>query len=301
VGSPGSSTAYLYLGGAAGVSATPIALSPPVTTSSFGYAVAGAGDVNGDGYADFLVGSYSASATFLYLGGVSGPAVVPVTLTIPIGAFTGAAIAGAGDINGDGYADVVVGADDARRAYLFFGGASGLLPTATVLSWPEGTYYFGWSVAGAGDVDGDGYADLAVGAHIANVVYLYQGRASGVADVPITVNGPRGSQYFGYSIAGAGDVNGDGYADLAVGAHYNFMAFLYQGNASGLSTTPTSLTAPSGSTFFGFSVASTLAPGGQTRLGQALAAVGAPSRPCRRDSSRPACARLTATPTSSAQ
>ena len=147
----------------------------------FGEAASSAGDVNGDGYSDLVVGAPNwadtltyEGAAFLYLGSASG---LPTTASWSVVggqglAYLGRSVAAAGDVNADGYSDVLIGADswdgalvDQGQVQLFIGSGGGLasLPTWTA----EGEQiqaYFGRSVAGAGDVNGDGYDDVAVGA-----------------------------------------------------------------------------------------------------------------------------------------
>ena len=110
------------------------------------------------------------------------------------------------------------------------------------------------------DVNGDGYADAAVGADAfynndVGKAFLYLGGPTGLASSPtVTLSAPD-SQFFGTSIASAGDVNGDGYADLIVGTNYG-LAYLYLGSAAGLNASPdTTLIGPNGAAF-GLSVAS---------------------------------------------
>src|SRR5207302_1566887 len=130
------------------------------------------------------------------------------------------------DVNADGYADVIISAPRAGgsgwpgRAHLYLGGPAGLAATPTTSIDPpagEGGF-FGHSVASAGDVNGDGYADAVIGASLANRAYVYHGGPSGLATAPATsLTGPSGAE-FGWSVASAGDVTGDGYADVIVGA-----------------------------------------------------------------------------------
>jgi hypothetical protein len=276
--------AYLYLGSAVGIASTPATTlsGPDGANSSFGWSVAGIGDVNRDGFGDVAVGAYGAASNtgraYLYLGSASGLSATPATgLTgsEPGGNF-GASIASAGDLNGDGYADLAVGArgpdgfmaSSPGHAYLYLGSSTGLGATpATVLSGPDGVGgAFGGSVGCAGDVNGDGYADVAVGAigvMGTGRVYVYLGGASGLgATAGATVTGPDGQQgAFGRSMS-AGDVNGDGYFDLAIGADTVYgptpnygRAYIVLGGPTGLAATPaTTLTGPDGGNF-GCSVA----------------------------------------------
>jgi FG-GAP repeat/FG-GAP-like repeat len=269
--------AYVYLGSPSGLSTTAAtSLTGPYTNAEYGFSVASAGDVNGDGYADVAVGTDLGGRVDVYLGSGAGVSTTPATtLTGPgnYGNF-GSSVASAGDVNGDGYADVVVGApgvsNGTGRASVYLGSASGLSSTpSVVLTGPDGENGgFGGSVAGAGDVNGDGYADVVIGASgVSNSTgraYLYLGGPSGLSTTPAAVlTGPDAYGDFGQSVSSAADVNGDGYADVVVGApgvsSGTGGAYVFLGGASGLSTTPVaSYTGPGGSGgIFGISVAST--------------------------------------------
>ena len=247
--------AYVYLGGAAGVVDAPAATLVGPDASQFGRSVAGAGDVNGDGFADVVVGANlavsSTGRAYVYLGASSGVSTTPsAILTGPDGVNGGfgSRVASAGDANGDGYADIVVGAPGAvmgGRAYVFAGSATGLAAAATTtLTAPDGGS-FGWSVANAGDVNGDGYADIEVGAPYTTTngrVYVYHGGVSGGATPATTLLDPDGShQSFGVMVAGAGDINGDGYADVGIQGYCptpGGCVYVHLGGAGGLAATP---------------------------------------------------------------
>mgnify|MGYP003380233723 CR=1 FL=1 len=78
-------------------------LSTPTGSTRFGYSVSSAGDVNGDSYGDVIVGSYGSDTAYVYLGGPSGLSASPTTLRSPSGGHFGYSVAGVGDVNGDGY------------------------------------------------------------------------------------------------------------------------------------------------------------------------------------------------------
>lgn len=177
-----------------------------------------------------------------------------------------------GDINGDGFPDVVVGAPQYNggdgRVYVYYGNELGLPDSVgLVLDAPRSGAEFGTSVSILGDVNDDGYADVAVGGPQASVsatgdgaVWIYHGSESGVSDVPDTeiTGSATANAYFGYAVEG-GDINGDGRTDLIVG-EYGYStergrAWIFAGSAGGISTTTKqTLTGPSAGARYGFSV-----------------------------------------------
>ncbi len=227
--------AYVFSGSATGVSTTADTTIPPAETmGNFGAVTVGAGDVNGDGYGDVMVGApntdVSRGSAFLYLGSRDGLRTVPaLILHGPDGRGTafGSALAPIGDVNADGYADVVVGANGAMsgagRAYIYLGSRSGLGNTpAVILDSPAGSgSQFASFVSGAGDVNGDGYTDLAIGATgtTDGNAYVFLGGASVSTMAHVSLDGPDGALGgFGWSVAAAGDLNHDGFDDIALSA-----------------------------------------------------------------------------------
>ena len=238
--------AFVYHGSASGLasSAAWIAESDQ-EDACFGGSVSTAGDVNGDGYADVIVGAayydngqYNEGRTFVYHGSASGlsPTADWTAESDQISAEFGTSVSTAGDVNGDGYADVIVGARmfdsgqvDEGCAFVYHGSTSGLSPNATwIAESDQAEAYFGGSVSTAGDVNGDGYADVIVGAWWYDNgeidegrVFVYHGSASGVTPSAVWIaESDQAEAYFGGSVSTAGDVDGNGYADVIVGAPY---------------------------------------------------------------------------------
>lgn len=248
-----------------------------VDQASTGIQVAGLGDINGDGFGDIAVSGHMASgdATIFILYGHAGTfpgetlldASLPVTTGFRLVESAGAnglgAIGTVGDVNGDGLADILVGATNtnslAGAAIVIFGsparfpvtfdpagvdGTNGFRVTAAT----QGDF-LGFSVDGAGDVNGDGFVDVllaapnhdgAVGAD-SGAAYVLYGKAGGFAPsfslaaldpaAGFEISGVGAGDLAGISVSAAGDVNGDGFADVIVGAQFNGASALQAGQA----------------------------------------------------------------------
>jgi hypothetical protein len=294
-GQPNEGRAFVFHGGASGLSISPTpnwSAEGNLINSYFGAAVASAGDVNGDGYSDVIVGAYNYSNSengegraFVYLGSSIGLSITSAWTaeSDQVNANFGRSVASAGDVNGDGYSDVIVGAvgyddpdSDEGRVHVYHGGPTGLSvsPNWTAES-DQASSYFGYSVASAGDVNGDGYSDVIVGAAtyedptsiLANegTVFVYHGGPSGLSSSSNwSAAGGQAGASFGLSVASAGDVNGDGYSDVIVGA-FTFdntqtndgRAQVFHGSSNGLSVTANwTVGSTRTDASFGFSVAS---------------------------------------------
>lgn len=197
----------------------------------FGFSVSGGGDINGDGYKDFIVGAYGHNSNkgkiYIYKNALKGNDIPDI---ITYGEFQnqlGSSISAAGDVNGDGYDDYIAGApaygDFARgRAYIYFGSAiPDTLPDITINGFTDNSW-FGWSVAGLGDVNADGYDDIAISAPEYNSsqgrVFIYLGGAVMDTVHDLKMSGVTTVSRFGHSISSAGDMNGDGYSDIVIGS-----------------------------------------------------------------------------------
>ncbi len=236
---------------------------------STGWRVSDAGDVNGDDYDDLVISSSIAARAYVIFGRESGfdPSFDLNSLDgsngfVLIG--TGARVASAGDINGDGFDDLILGRADSSRGYVVFGKDSGFAATLS-LSSLNGTDGFqilataggafrelGSSVSGAGDVNGDGFDDIIIGdrldpgaggGNFPGAAFVIFGKSSGfdpTFDVA-SLNGVNGfkisgqgeRRYVGLTADGAGDVNGDGFDDVIVGGSRDFAAYVVFGKASG--------------------------------------------------------------------
>ncbi len=270
VGAPGGDSAYLYAGSATGIATAPSMALSGMAGSGFGTSVAGAGDVNGDGFADVIVGAPAINTVYAYLGSSTGLSNAPdVTLTQLAGRF-GQAVQGAGDLNADGFADVVVGWPQSASASVYMGSAWGLSSTATeTLTGPPGSEFGvaispGCDTIGSATTGSDGYTDIVVGAPGANQVFVYAGSAAGtgVAAVATLIAASGGAcpsrlpVGFGAAVDCVGDVDGNGYDDVHVGAD-GVNVYEFRSSNVGPGVVPgwaACIPAPSGSSGFGGSI-----------------------------------------------
>jgi Ca2+-binding RTX toxin-like protein len=234
---PGQGRAFVF----SGADGRPILTLnyPRSEGGDFGRSVAGAGDVTGDGIPDFLVGMpfLGRVGRALVLSGADGSLVHVLNIDAPEErAFLGWAVAGVGDVSGDGVPDLLVGApflpigeygDFVFSGGAFvFNGATGELLYQVENSAPENFADFGFAVAGLDDVNGDGIPDLLVGAPGRETDDAPEGKvviASGADGRELLVLRNPGRQAlarFGRSVAGIGDANDDGVPDLVVGAPF---------------------------------------------------------------------------------
>lgn len=229
---------YIFYGGA-NMNATPdLNLAGQTAGDHFGWSLAGGFDFNGDGTPDLAVGAPDRSNAQLQAGevrifyGASSPSTTAAVILAGENARDqfGFALHGAGHFNGDTFDDLVVGAPqqfqlNKGRAYVCLGRAGSGAPTRVTFEGTNGTDRFGWAVGGGGNVNGDGYDDIVVGAprHDANSVdngsaYLFLGGATPDVEADAQIDGRLGNDHLGLALALDGDYNKDGKDDLITGS-----------------------------------------------------------------------------------
>lgn len=235
---------HVYLGSGNGLITIPSVLTSGLAGTQIGNSLDNAGDTNGDGYSDIVVGGSLASigensegAVFVWHGSSSGlPSNTLYNRLLQLdqaNAEMGNSVAGAGDLNGDGYADIIVGAHkydngqaDEGIAAVYYGSSIGIVSQIKViLEANQQNAYFGRAVGGSVDVNGDGYDDVVVGApefdgqsSNGGGIWVFHGSMNGISTTGnFSVSGAQAESHMGESVAGAGDINGDGYGDILVG------------------------------------------------------------------------------------
>ncbi len=217
------------------------------TFNGLGDSVSGAGDINGDGFDDIIIGNddsfYNypnghvlAGESYVVFGSNGGflPSLDPSDLDgsngFVINDAVGNSVSGAGDVNGDGIDDIIIGASRARESYVVFGSDSGFGANFE-LSDLNGTNGFllkgaGSSVSGAGDVNGDGIDDIIIGGSDSSYVVFGSNGSFGTNFELSDLDGNNGFIIDqGGSVSGAGDVNGDGFDDITIGSSNSYVVF----------------------------------------------------------------------------
>ena len=245
-GQDNEGAAFVYKGDPSGLTLTAITLECNQANAKMGYSVASAGDFNGDGFSDVLVGmpfydgvEVDQGRAKLYLGSdkfFTDPiSSILLGLVNQEGAYYGISVAAAGDIDGDGFSDVLVSASQASNGQskegivrIFYGNADGTQGSNTPLEFNQANAMFGYSVAPAGDIDADGFSDFIIGARYytngqgedaEGAAFIYRGSAGGIIDSPVIIEGNQYDAGMGNKVSSAGDVNGDGYSDILISAY----------------------------------------------------------------------------------
>ncbi len=241
-------------------------LEAELEDSGYGSVIAGVGDLNGDGYDDVAIGAplwgddlvYRAGRVYVHLGGPDGLDELPNRILSGMVSEDrmGMAIAGVGDINGDGRDDLAIGvpyADtdgvtDAGQVQIYLGTETGVAAAPVhVLKGTWSSEWLGFSISNVGDLDNNGAPDVVVGAPgyegQRGRTHLFLNTESALPELATQiVEGTTGGEYFGHQVAILEDIQGDGIPDLAVASPYRSsdtasqcgQVFVYPGSGSGV-------------------------------------------------------------------
>jgi hypothetical protein len=284
IGAPGNLTGeggypmgrvYIFHGSSAGITATHSSQADTIIEAEavdhkFGFSVSCAGKVNNDDYEDIIVGAPGwstggkpdAGQAYIFHGSSSGitqtsaGSANKILNVLNRYAQFGFSVSGAGDVNNDGYDDVIIGEPYypydtyIGRAYVFHGSSSGISDTpSTTLDGENNDDNFGYCVSAAGNVNGDSWDDVVIGAPFydtsnlnAGKIYVHHGSASGTQNsAAATITGQTVKEHFGVTVSSAGNIDQDIYDDVIIGADGwpgddSGRAYTFLGSGSGLST-----------------------------------------------------------------
>jgi len=228
-----SGSVSIFYGGSQLHSDPDVVFSGASGNDYYGSCVSYAGDLNGDGYNDIIIGSpgcdqaaKDAGCAYVYFGSgnISNEPDLTFTGQKASGHF-GESVSSAGDVNGDGFSDIIVGGLATEQASLYLGNKAMDNMADLIFKWENSSNHFGNSVSCAGDFNNDGFDDIIIGDFCNHVkgtntgrAYLYFGGLSLDSIPDLIFDGEASLNNFGQAVACAGDVNKDGYSDIMIGA-----------------------------------------------------------------------------------